>query len=144
MIKKMNKKSIILAAILTSGISLAITQAAIANPNWHGKNRVPCQAQQIDTVTQKAQEKFLQETVELRKQMMEKRASMRAIMGADTPDAAQAAKIAGELFDLREKLRLKADEYGLAAPGMGQRGAFKGSPDCMTQGCSKGMRSKNF
>ena len=135
---KINKKSVILAAILTSGISLAITQSAIASPNWHGKGKAPCQVQQVDTVTQKAQEKFLQETVELRKQMMEKRAAMRAIMGADTPDANQASKVAGELFDLREKLRLKADEYGLAIPGMGSRG------DCMSMGGSKGMRHKNF
>ena len=138
MVKKMNKKSVILAAILTTGISLAITQAAIASPNWHGKSKAPCQVQQLDSVMQKAQEKFLQETVELRKQMMQKRAAMRAIMRADTPDANQASKIAGELFDLREKLRLKADEYGLAVPGIGSRG------DCMSKGGSKGMRYKNF
>ncbi|MBM9511617.1 hypothetical protein [Desulfogranum marinum] len=138
MMKKMNTKSMVLAAILTSGISLAITQAAIASPNWHGKSLAPCQVQQLDSVTQKAQQKFLQETVELRKQMMEKRAAMRAIMGAGTPDANQASKIAGELFDLREKLRVKADEYGLAIPGIGSRGT------CMSMGGSRGMKYKNY
>lgn len=132
-----NKKSILLATILASGISLAITQAAIAKPNWHGQGgNSPCQARQMDTVTQKAHEKFLQDTTELRKQMMEKRASMRAVMAAETPDPAKASKIAGELFDLREQLRIKAQEYGLPAVGMGFHGAMMGCDG------KKGMRGK--
>ena len=67
----------------------------------------------------KAHDKFLAETVELRKQVTEKQAVMRAIMQADTPDTTQAGQVAGELFELREKLRAKAQEAGLPFPMMG-------------------------
>ncbi len=111
-----SKKKIILATILTSGIALAITQSALsqpANPSHHGnKGMAPCQYQ-TDTVAQKARDKFLAETVDLRKQLAEKKAVMRAVLNAGTPDTVKASQVAGELFDLREKLRIKAQETGL-------------------------------
>lgn len=110
----LSKKNIILATILTTGLSLAISQAAIAKPgDGYNRGMAPCQIQQMNPVVQKAKQKFMDETVEVRKQLAEKRAAMRAVMRADQPDPAQASKIAGELFDLREQLRTKAQEYGL-------------------------------
>lgn len=121
---KKNKK-ILLATIMATGLALAITQGATAHPGYHGGDQDYQQRQrgvQADLVTQKAREKFLGETTEIRKQMAEKRAAMRAIMQAETPDADRVAVLAGELFDLREQMRLKAQELGLPlSTGMGRQ-----------------------
>ena len=107
-------KKIALAAILTSGLALAISQAAIAQPNHSG---VPAGKgmgmQQMDPATQKAHDKLLADTVELRKQITEKQTVLRALMNADTPDTAKIGQLSGELFTLREQLRVKAQEAGL-------------------------------
>lgn len=124
----MNKK-ILLSAILTTGLALAITQSATANQGYRGGN-ADCQRMQgaQDQVTLKAKEKLLSETTEVRKQMAQKRAAMRATMQAETPDADKVAVLAGELFDLREQMRLKAQELGLPMPpGMGNHCGL--SPD---------------
>lgn len=121
-IPKMNKK-ILLSAIMTSGLALAITQSAVANPGYRGGNpdcQVRMQGTQ-DQVTRKAKEKLFSETTEIRKQMAQKRAAMRATMQAETPDVNKVAVLAGELFDLREQMRLKAQELGLPLyAGMGK------------------------
>jgi zinc resistance-associated protein len=131
-----SKKKIVLAAILTSGLALAITQSAIAQPGYKGHLGQQHCLMQMDPVAQKAREKFLNETVETRKQLAEKNAVMRALMNAGTPDTTQASQIAGELFELREALRLKAQETGLPLPMlmMGQ-----GGKDGMS--CGQGPRS---
>lgn len=123
-----SKKKIVLAAILTSGLALAITQSAVAQPGYQGyRGQQPCQMQ-MDPVAQKARNKFLNETVETRKQLAEKNAAMRGLMNAGTPDTVQASQIAGELFELRETLRLKAQETGMPLPmlmmGQGGKGAM--------------------
>ena len=136
-----SKKKIVLAAILTSGLALAITQSAIAQPGFQGyRGQQPC-LMQMEPVAQKAREKFLNETVETRKLLAEKNAAMRALMNAGTPDTVQASQIAGELFELREALRLKAVETGLPLPMlmMGQGG--KGDMSCYGQG-PRGSRMK--
>lgn len=111
-----SKKKIMLAAILTSGIALAISQSALAQPTQSdvqgSTGKGLCQYQ-IDPATQKVRDKFLAETVELRKQMAEKHAVMRALLNAGTPDTTKVSQLAGELFELREKLRVKAQESGL-------------------------------
>ncbi len=137
-----SKKKYLAAAILVSALAFTITHSATARPNQMGYQSGPCQQQQLDPVTQKAQEKLMSETVELRKQMVEKKAAMRAVMAAETPDATKASKLAGELFDLKEQFRTKAQEYGFPTQGMGRNemtmtksgGAGKG------QGKGKGFR----
>ena len=120
-------KKIALAAILSSGLALAISQAALAQPGQPG---VPAGKgmgmgmgpgmQQMDPATQKAHDKFLADTVELRKQVAEKQAVLRAQMNATTPDTTKVGQLSGELFTLREQLRAKAQEAGLPYPmGMG-------------------------
>jgi zinc resistance-associated protein len=115
------KKKIMLAAILTSGLTLAISQAAFAQPDQAAKSAPKDKAaehsqHQMSTEMQKAREKFLADTMPVRKELAEKNAVMRAIMAAGTPDAAKASQVAGELFELREKLRLKAMEAGMPLP----------------------------
>lgn len=129
-----SKKKIVLAAILTSGLALAISQSALAQPGFQGYGgKQPC-LMQMDPVAQKAQEKFLGETVDTRKQLAEKNAAMRALMNAGTPDTVKASQLAGELFELREELRLKAQETGMPLPMlmMGQGG--KGAMPCYATG----------
>ena len=55
---------------------------------------------------------------------------MRAIMQADTPDTTQAGQVAGEVFELREKLRAKAQEAGLPFPMMGMGMGMGMGPGC--------------
>ena len=119
-----SKKKIVLAAILTSGLALAISQSALAQAGFQGHGGKQSWSMQMDPVAQKAQEKFLIETVDTRKQLAEKNAAMRALMNAGTPDTVKASQLAGELFELREKLRLKAQETGMPLPMlmMGQGG----------------------
>ena len=115
-----SKKKIMLAAILTSGLALAISQSALAaQPGAQaGKGTYPCQYQ-MDPAMQKTHDKFLAETVDLRKQMAEKHAMMRAQMHSTSPDTAKVGQLAGELFELREKLRAKAQEAGMPMLMMG-------------------------
>lgn len=121
-------KKVMLSLVLAMSIGMIFAYSASARQGY-GKN-TPCQMQmtQVDPVTQKAREAFFNETVELRKQMAQKRAAMRAIMRAETPDPTQASTLAGELFDLREQLRIVAQSKGLPAQlGMGGRGCNSGA-----------------
>lgn len=115
-------KKIMMAAILTSGLTLAISQAVMAQPEKHGAAdgkgkdvNNPCQYQP-NSEMQKARDKFLSETFAERKAMAQKSAEMRAIMQAGTPDTTKASEVAGELFEIREKLRAKATEAGMPLP----------------------------
>jgi zinc resistance-associated protein len=116
-------RKIILAATVTSAIALAGFNTVVAAPGGMKgpgpQQPIPMQmqGQQMDEATMKARDAFLTETVDLRKSMAQKRAEQRAVMNSTTPDPARAAKIAGELFDLREQLRNKAQAAGLP-PGM--------------------------
>jgi zinc resistance-associated protein len=65
---------------------------------------------------QEIREKFLIDSKAERKALAQKNAEMRAIMKADAPDPLKASEVAGELFELREKLRLKALEAKLPLP----------------------------
>jgi zinc resistance-associated protein len=117
-----SRKKIVLAAILTSGLTLAISQAAFAEaakpapagPQDKPAGR-PCQMQP-NSEMEKAHDKFLTETMAIRKEMAEKNAVLRALLNAGTPDTAKASQVAGELFELREKMRAKAKEAGLPLP----------------------------
>ena len=116
------KKKIMLAAILTSGLTLAISQATFAEPAKttepapQGKPADQPSQMQMTTEMQKIHDKFLSDTVAIRKELAEKNAVMRALLNAGTPDTVKASQIAGELFELREKLRAKAREAGLPLP----------------------------
>jgi hypothetical protein len=65
------------------------------------------------TVPQKNIDAFQQATVDLRKQWAVKQAEFQAVMNSGNPDPAKAAAIAGELFQIRHQIRIKANEAGL-------------------------------
>jgi Spy/CpxP family protein refolding chaperone len=81
---------------------------------------------QLDDETIKAREKFFSETEALRKNMAVKQAEMAALMNRENPDEKKAAKLAGEIFELRSELHKKAAENGLNSGYGGCRGGGPG------------------
>ncbi len=117
--KKTTAKKLLLATILTSGLAFAISEAAVAGHHFrNGHGRMPCQVQNMTPEMQQKMTKFFEDTKETRKALAQKRAAMRAIMHAQTPDPTEASKVAGELFELRETMRTQAQEYGVPFPMM--------------------------
>ena len=140
--KTTNKtKKIILAATVTSVLAFSGVQGALAGPGqMKGPGaQQPCKmmGQQPDKAMLEARDTFLAETTELRKSMAEKKAAMRALMKNTNPDPEKAETLAGELFDLREQLRVKAKAAGLPAHMM----PGKMSGNTMMSGRHHGNRS---
>jgi zinc resistance-associated protein len=109
-------KTVFLTAAMVTALAVIGLQSAVAAPGaMKGPgSQHPCmKGQQLDPETIKARDAFFAETTELRKQMAEKRAAMRALMKGTDPDQVEAAKLAGEIFDLREQIRPKAQAAGL-------------------------------
>jgi len=67
-----------------------------------------------DAVISVEQQKFFDETRELRKQLHDKKFELREAYRARTPDEQKIAKLETELSDVREKIRSRADELGVA------------------------------
>ena len=143
------KKKLMLAALLTSGLTLAINQASLAEPaKLVAADKQPdATAQpQMSADMRKAHDKFLDDTVAIRKELAEKRVVMQALMKAGTPDTVKASQVAGELFELREKLRVKAREAGLPLPmgmGMAMGGDDFGCQGMIGHGHGHGMMGKH-
>ncbi len=91
-----------------------------------GEENTPTQQQTM--MQPEARDAFLADTVELRRDMAVKRATMRALMQQDNPDTEAIARLAAELFDLREQLRGRAREAGL--PPRGTMFAARGGHPC--------------
>jgi TolA-binding protein len=91
---------------------LLITAAAFARPWGPGMK---------DVATSVEQQKFFDETRELRKAMHDKKFELREAYRAQTPDEQKIAKLEKELSDMREKIRSRAEELGIG-PGEGFRG----------------------
>lgn len=87
---------------------------------------------QLDAAIKAKVDKFHDETKELRKQMVMKHAEERAVMRADNPDSAKAAKLAGEIFDLQASIQSKA-----AAAGV--QNVMIGCGGCPGSGPGRGM-----
>lgn len=117
------------AALLAVGLTAGVSQVGIAATDGSDPASAPmvvyrrapqdCPRWSDDPAMQQKHAKFLDETRELRKQLTVKQAGMRALLHAAQPDSAQVARLAGELFDLREQLRAKARESGLPFGMMG-------------------------
>lgn len=130
----MKKK--IAAIILVSSIALA----GVASANCGNRMGGPvgnCPQMQgmtapapIDPAVQAKLDKFFDDTLDLRKQLVMKRAEKMAIMRSETPDPAASAKIAGELFDLHAALEKKAEAAGVEQ--------YVGMPGRMGGGCGMG------
>jgi len=119
-------KKQIMAITLITGLSMA----SIASANW-GKGRHgyggDCywqqmdgpmiqeqRMQQLEPATKGKVDKFFKDNQALHKQIVMKQAEKWAIMQSEKPDPEAAAKVAGELFDLRTTLYDKAEAAGVA------------------------------
>ena len=63
---------------------------------------------------------FLDETVNLRKELAGNRAEYEALMARPDPDPTRASKLSQEIFDLQNQLQEKSQKYGVSR--MGHRG----------------------
>jgi len=148
------KKALVITALVVSMGFLGWQQAS-ANKGMGGGPGMGSWCQkggpgytQLDAASKAKLDKFYDETKDLRKQMVMKHAEEVALMNATNPDPAQAAKLAGELFDLRSTIQDKAEAAGVQGligcgdcqgmgPGMG-RGAGHGmGPGMMNAGPNK-------
>lgn len=111
------KKTILFVCLLGLGLVMALQYSAIAaveagcGKGCQGKNQ---QAQPLDAETQKKYEKFLQETVDLRKELDAKLVEYQALMASENPDPSKAALLTESYYQLRDVLTTKAIEAGLA------------------------------
>lgn len=124
------KKKIVAIALISS---LTVATAATANWGRGGGGYGDCwrmqgQYQQLDPETRAKISQFFTDNQALQKQLVMKRAEKRALMQSDNPDPQVAAKVAGELFDLRSQMIERAktagvDQYiGSGRMGSGRKG----------------------
>lgn len=118
--------------IVSSVLILGLVAAGAASANWHRGNGggyngscVYSGGQQTSAVDQEKFIAFQKETTELRKQLSVKRAEERAMLNSDNPDSAAVAKLSGEIFDLQNSLREKAEAAGIDNNFRGGRGGAK-------------------
>lgn len=71
--------------------------------------------QQLDSATQEKVSKFFKDNQALHKQIAMKHAEKWAIMQSEKPDPQVAARVAGELFDLRTTMHDKAEAAGVSS-----------------------------
>lgn len=88
---------------------------------------------QLDAASKAKVDKFYDETKDLRKQLVMKNTEKAALMHGENPDAAKAAKLAGEIFDLQASMQDKAEAAGVE----GLIGC--GCQSMMGQGMGRGM-----
>ncbi len=119
--QQLKKLSVISVAVITLGIA----GAQLAGAGGPGKDfDRPYYGQGFNDEQQALRSAFLDETVDIRKNMAVKRAEMHALMNSNNPDGQQVSALSADLFDLRETMRKKAAEKGLkgfmghGGPGM--------------------------
>ncbi|MFH0783606.1 MAG: periplasmic heavy metal sensor [Pseudomonadota bacterium] len=118
------KKHIVAIVLVAS-----LTMAGVASANWgrgggyggggncpqmQGPMMQGAMMQQLDPETRAKVSKFFKDNQALHKQMAMKQAENRAIIRSEKPDPQAAAKVAGELFDLRTAMFEKAEAAGVS------------------------------
>lgn len=138
------KKQIIALALISG---LAFTSVASAG-NWGKGNRgygqnnacpqmAPVAQQQIDPATMEKIDKFMDDTLAIRKDLTMKRAEVNAMMLGDNPDPKAVALLTGQIFDLRTSIKDKAEAAGVSQfVGPKGNGMFGGNG----KGGSRGAR----
>ena len=146
------KKAIAVTALVTIIGLTGMYQASAkcGHAGMRGNGDVNCPGGRMDAIAQMDEatkvkfDAFVKDTQALRKDIAVKRAEKRALMRADNPDAAAVGKLAGELFDLRASMHVKAQEVGLGdvvgrGPGFrncGGPGFYHGSKGMSDKGMS--------
>ncbi len=119
-------KKYIAAIALVAGLTMATAASANWGRGGHGYDGdcygpqmgAPMMQeqmmQQLDPATQGKVSKFFKDNQALHKQIAMKQAEMHATMQSEKPDPQAAAKVAGELFDLRTAMHEKAEAAGVS------------------------------
>lgn len=130
-------KKYIAAIALIAGLAMATTASANWGRGGHeydgdcywlqmeGPMKQEQMMQQLDPAIQEKVNKFFKENQPLQKQIAMKQAEKRAIMQSEKPDPQDAAKVAGELFDLQTAMHDKAQAAGVSQY-FGHKGGGKG------------------
>lgn len=129
-----------LALVVLLGISVFGYGMAEAGPGRHGRMGAPgsggcCQfcggpgsGAELDEESLAARDKFFNETVNLRRQVVVKSAEIDALMSRENPDEKKVGLLTGEVFDLKNQLHAKAEEYGIKAGGYFCGGPYGNGP----------------
>jgi Spy/CpxP family protein refolding chaperone len=120
-------KKLIATGALISLIGIFGIQMASADPAWYGSGERGygyCNNYYgwngPDEKTIQTIKEFDKQTSEIRKQLVVKRAELRALMEQDNPDEKRAAELTADLYDLKETLQEKAEQAGIPARGYGR------------------------
>ncbi len=118
------KKALIVTAVV-AGIGILGLQQASANWGQGGFGPGFCGGpesgytqggpgfSQLSAEDQAKADNFLEETQGLRKEILMKQSERLALMQSDNPDPDRAAKLAGDIFDLRTTIQDKAEGAGV-------------------------------
>lgn len=98
---------------------LAATSLAAAGVDDHIRHVVvtqtePLSSPALDAKSQAVKDKFLADTVKIRRALAGKQAALQAVYSSRTGNTSAAARLGEEIFDLREQLRVRAQATGLS------------------------------
>ncbi len=110
---KKQAKWMVMVAIM---VSLGFAAAPGVDARGYGQGQCNNNAQ-IDEEAATARQKFFEDTLELRKQIVVKSAELNAQMHRQDPDAKAVGRLTGELFELRNSMHQKAEDAGIARNG---------------------------
>jgi len=141
-------KKVFVVTALVVGLGFFSAQQASANWGMNGGAGMgsgnlkgePCYTQ-LDAATKVKVDKFYTETTDLRKQIVMKNAEEHAVMSSDNPDPVKAAKLAGEMFDLRTAMHAKVEAAGVT--GLFQCGDCVGRDHAMGPHDGGGRKVRN-
>jgi len=124
------KKSILFVSFLVMGLLLAVQYSAAKNGPGCGQactgSKGLGQQQALTPEAEKKYEKFMQETVELRKELAEKMSEYQSLMASTNPDPSKGAMLTEEYYQLRDVLTQKARQAGIAPKRGGCNGCNGG------------------
>ena len=125
------KKSILFVTFLIMGLLLAVQYSAAGNgagcgQACAGQKGMGQQQQALTPEAEKKYEQFLQDTVELRKELAEKMAEYQSLMASTNPDPSKGAMLTEEYYQLRDVLTQKARLAGIAPKRGGCNGCNGG------------------
>jgi len=132
-------KKQIMAIVLIAGLTVATAASTSWGRGGDGAGNCPQMQGQMmqgqmmqgqmmpppDPETRAKVAKFFKDNQALHKQLVMKQAEKHALMRSEQPDPQAAAKVAGELFDLRTTLHEKAEAAGVSEY-IGRMGGGKG------------------
>ena len=116
---KSKRLTMVVAAVFT--FALIYVSTASAGPGWgsRGGDGPGCgncngPVAQLDEKQIEERDKFFDETQDLRKELITKKAELRAMMSQENTDPKAVGQMSGEVFELQSTLQKKAREAGMS------------------------------